>query len=397
MTLIGLALRNLAGNAFRSWVVFLCAALVSAFVLSATLIIRGAQDSLRLALHRLGADIVVVPRGAEARVESALLMGRPASAWMPTAALAKVGGVPGVAAASPQLYLASLANASCCTASEMFVVAFDPATDFTITPWLKQTVGGELSLGQVIGGTHVFTPPGDRYIKLYGYHLTLKGNLEATGTGLDQTMFLTFETARAVAQASRTMAEKPLEIPANSISAVLVTVRPGMDPRTIARRITLEVDDVTSLASPDLFQSVRRQMAGLLRSVIAMLGITWALSVLVIGLIVSMAANERRREIGVLRALGAPRGFVLRSLLAEVGLLATGGGLLGAALAGLAIYLFRDLLVVTLGMPFLLPSLPRLLALVAGGLGLALGTVALAAWLPAYRTSRQDPALAMRE
>jgi putative ABC transport system permease protein len=138
-------------------------------------------------------------------------------------------------------------------------------------------------------------------------------------------------------------------------------------------------------------------MAGLLRSVIAMLGITWALSVLVIGLIVSMAANERRREIGVLRALGAPRGFVLRSLLAEVGLLAAGGGLLGAALAGLAIYLFRDLLVLGLGMPFLLPSLPRLLALVAGGLGLALGTVALAAWLPAYRTSRQDPALAMRE
>jgi hypothetical protein len=59
----------------------------------------------------------------------------------------------------------------------------------------------------------VFAPPGEPRIKLYGYSVILRTNLEITGTGLDQSMFLTFETAREMARVSRTRAEKPLEIP----------------------------------------------------------------------------------------------------------------------------------------------------------------------------------------
>jgi len=397
VTLVQLAFRNLAGNAFRSWTVFLCALLVAGLTLSATLILRGAEASLRLALKRLGADIVVVPHGAEAKVETALLMGTPATAWMPARNMGTLASIPGVAAASPQLYLASLSNASCCSASEMFVVAIDPASDFTITPWLKQRLGDELKLGEAVGGSLVFTPAGEKYIKLYGYHLRLKSNLEPTGTGLDQTMFLTFETASAVAKGSRTLAEKPLEIPPDSVSAILVNVVPGTDPRLVANRITRDLAGVSAIPGPDLFQTFRRQMTGVLRGVLALLGITWALAVALVALVFSMAANERRREIGVLRALGAPRGYVFRSLLAEAGILAMGGGAVGLCLSVLAIYLFRNLLVVSLGMPFLLPSLPSLLPVVGAGLMVVLATVALAALVPAYRNSRQEPALAMRE
>ncbi len=397
MTHVRLTFRNLAGSAFRSWAVFLCALVVAGLTLSATLILRGAESSLRLALKRLGADIVVVPQGAETKVETALLMGTPAMAWMPAENVRKIAAAPGVAAASPQLYLASLSNASCCSASEMFVVALDPATDFTIMPWLRQRLGGELRLGEVVGGSLVFTPPGERYIKLYGYHLTLKENLEPTGTGLDHTMFLTFETALAVAKGSRTLAEKPLEIPPNSISAILVNVRPEADPRLVARRIKQDLTGVNAIPGPDLFQSFRRQMAGVLRGVVVLLGITWALAAALIALVFSMAANERRREIGVLRALGAPRAYVFRSLLAEAAVLGLGGGVVGLGLAVLAIYLFRNLLVVSLGIPFLLPSVPSLLVVIAGGLAAALATVALAALVPVVRISRQEPALAMRE
>jgi ABC-type lipoprotein release transport system permease subunit len=248
-----------------------------------------------------------------------------------------------------------------------------------------------------VGGAHVFTPAGERYIKLYGYHVTLKGNLEPTGTGLDQTIFLTFETAQAVAKGSRTLAEKPLTIPPDSISAILVNVRPGADPRLVAWRIKQDLAGVSAIPSLDLFQTFRRQMTGVLRGVVALLGITWALAAGLMALVFSMAANERRREIGVLRALGSPRGFVLRSLLAEAGILALGGGVVGLALSVLAIFLFRNLLVLSLGIPFLLPSLPSLLLMIVGGLGLALATVTFAALIPAYRISHQEPALAMRE
>ena len=64
MSLFQLALKNISGNAFRSGVVALCALLVAAFALFTTLLMRGAENSLRLAIDRLGADIVVVPEGS---------------------------------------------------------------------------------------------------------------------------------------------------------------------------------------------------------------------------------------------------------------------------------------------------------------------------------------------
>jgi len=78
-------------------------------------------------------------------------------------------------------------------------------------------------------------------------------------------------------------------------------------------------------------------------------------------------------------------------------MLAVDGGAVGIALACLATFLFRDLLVRSLGIPFLLPSLPSLITLIGGGLVLALSGVTLAALIPAFKISRQDPALAMRE
>jgi len=65
-------------------------------------------------------------------------------------------------------------------------------TDFTITPWLEKTLGHDIGLGEAVGGTHVFVPEGEQNIRLYGYFVTLKANMEPTGTGLDQSMFLTF-------------------------------------------------------------------------------------------------------------------------------------------------------------------------------------------------------------
>jgi putative ABC transport system permease protein len=397
MNLPWLAWRNIRGNTFRSVVVSLCAVLVAGFVLSTTLVIRGAESSLQLAMARLGADVVVVPQGAESKVESALLMGTPANVWMPAEKLDKLRGVRGVAVASPQLYLSTLKDAACCSVSDMFLVAYDPETDFTVQPWLEENLGGGLRLGESVGGTYVFVPPGEQNIKLYGYFLTLRGNLEPTGTGLDQSMFLTFDTARDMARISTTQAEEPLEIPEGSISAVLIKVAPGNSPENVALRIMHDVPDVTPITSPDLFQAYRKQLAGLLTTVAAVLALTWVLSVLLIGLIFSMAAGERKRELGALRALGATRRFVFQSLLAEAGILALTGAAIGLGLAALVTYLFRDFIMSSLGLPFILPSPLSLIEFVALGLLLALVSVTLAALFPALRISRLDPAVAMRE
>ncbi len=394
-SLLRLALRNVSGSPLRSWLIGLCAFVIAGFLLSTVLVARGAQDSLHLALERLGADIVVVPRGAESGMEGALLMGTPARAWMPGAYAARIAAVPGVAAASPQLYLESLADASCCSASSMFVLAYDPRTDFTVTPWLRDRLGTRSGLGQAVGGASVFVPPGG--LRLYGYHLDLRGNLEPTGTNLDQSLFVTFETAYDMARLSSSRAERPLVIPKGKISAVMVKLQRGADARMAAWNIMKAAPGTTPVMGPALFGAYRTQIDGLLRGLLLILTMTLALALLLLALVYSMAAHERRRQMGVLRALGATRSTVLLAFLTEAGILALVGGVAGAALAATGVFLFRGLLVQSLGFPFLFPAADSLAALIAGGLLLAFAVVALAAFLPALRVSRQDPADSMRE
>ncbi len=397
MNIYNLALRNIAGNAFRSWVVALCALLVASLALITTLIMRGAEKSLILAIDRLGADILVVPEGTVTKVESALLMGHPTQVWMPTENLEKISAVEGVAKVSPQLYLNTLTNASCCSVEDMFLIVYDPETDFTVGPWLEEHTGAGLSLGEAIGGTYVFVPEGEQNIRLYGYFITLKANMEPTGTGLDQSMFLTLETAKDISRISQSMAEEPLEVPENQISAVLVKLEDGEDPLETSLRIMQAVPGVSPIESPNMFRTYQVQLRALQTGIVAVTGITLALSILLIGLVFSMAANERRRELGVLRAMGATRSFVFKSLVSEAGMLAFIGGATGIALTVFVVILFRSLIMKALGIPFLLPSIPMLGLQILAGLGLALVSVTLAAMAPAYRISHMDPANAMRE
>jgi putative ABC transport system permease protein len=279
----------------------------------------------------------------------------------------------------------------------MSMVAYDPLTDFAIEPRLQERLGHDPHPGQAVGGTYIFVPEGDQNIQLYGHHITLIDNMKPTGTAFDASMFLTFEMAHDVARISLTMAEQPLEIPPDSISAVMVRLEPSSNPDEAALEIMHDVPGVTPITRLDLVRVYRTQMSGLRTAVVSTIAITLGLFVGLISLVFSMAANERRRELGVLRAMGASRGFVFQSLLTEAGMLALAGGAAGIALAVLVITLFRQLIITSLNMPFLLPEVPALLVQVLAGLAVALVSVTAAALLPAYRISRLDPSIAMRE
>jgi putative ABC transport system permease protein len=397
MGFLRLALRNIGDSPFRSWVVFFCAALVAGFALSATLVVRGAQSTLRLVLERLGADIMVVPAGAETRVEQALLMGVPATVWMPESVVARISAVPRVAAVSPQLFLSTMRGADCCSVPEMFMIAYDPATDFTVRPWLKRNLESGLRLGEAIGGCYVFVPEGRSTILVYGYEIALKGTLEPTGSGLDQSMFFTFETAREISRLSPARAERALSIEPHSVSAALVRVEEGSDPHAVAQQIERTIPLVEAIESTDLFRAQREQIVGLLQSIVGISIVAWLVSLGLIGLVTSMSTAERKREIAVLRALGATRATVLRALLTEGALLALAGGIVGGAAFASAVYLFRTLLVRWMGVPFLFPAPLPLLGLALGGLALALASVTLATFLPTWKVSRAEPGTAMKE
>jgi len=370
---------------------------VAGFLVATTIIIAGARYSLDSGLKRLGADILVVPEGAEIKIETALLMGKPVDVWMPRENIQRISSIPGVEDVSPQIYLSSMFDSPCCAVSEMFIVVYDPVTDFTIAPWLEKNLGRNLVQGEVIGGSYIFVPEGSRYIQLYGYNTDLVGNLEPTGTGMDQTLFMTLDTALEMAELSKTNALMTLTINPSLISTIMVKVAAEMDPHRVAVQILKDTDGMVPIESPNLFGTFRNQMNGLLWGFLAITIIVWAVTMVLIGIVFSMAANERRREMAVLRAVGATRTFIFGSLLAEASLLALAGAVAGIAVTALVLLIFKDMIAGSLKMPFLFPEFSSFIGLFGAGVGLAILSVALSAFIPAYRLSRQELAIAMRE
>jgi putative ABC transport system permease protein len=397
MSSILLAWRNTNGNPFRTWTILICAALMAGFAVSSRIIIGGAQNSLDLALKRLGADIIAIPAGSDPLMENAFLMGVPAMVWMPRDFINVIAAIPEVEVVSPQFFLSTLRGATCCSVPEMFLIAYDPETDFTVRPWLEEHLEGGLGTGQAIGGAFVFVPADPGEILIYGYKVDLVGNLEQTGTGIDQSMFFTFETAREIATLSTIQAEKELVIPTDRVSAAMVKVKKGANIHTVARQIQQTLPEVTAVESSNLFHSQRIVILSLLQSVVVLMGVAWILSVGLIGMVFSLAVNERRQEIGVLRALGSTKNYILRSLLAEGLILALAGGSVGVIVSSFAIYLFRDFIIRMLGFPFLFPAPFTLTLLSIAVLAVTLVSVTFGALLPAFRISTMEPAFAMRK
>lgn len=397
MNLLRLAWKNIGNSPFRSWTIAIFAALAAGFVISLTLMIWGMEDSLEKMKARLGADIMVVPAGNQSSVEDALLMGVPVTLWMPRQVVTDIDALPEVDAASAQLFLSTMRGASCCSVSDMFMIAYDPATDFTVRPWLESKLERDLLLGETIGGHYVFVPEGRDNILIYGYEIELAGKLEPTGSGLDQSMFFTFETALEIARLSPMQAERELVIAPDSVSAVMVRLKEGNDPHQVAMKIENTIPGVTAIESALLYRSQRDYILGLLKGSAALASIFWVISLALVGLVTSMATAERRQEIGVLRALGVPRSKVLLSLLAEGVVIALIGGAVGIAIVTFAIFLFQDLIVRVTDLPFLFPTPLSWLALASGGLALALASVILATLLPIIRLVQEEPGTALKE
>lgn len=159
--------------------------------------------------------------------------------------------------------------------------------------------------------------------------------------------------------------------------------------RALARELPTKVESWQE-ANSQLVTALNAQNISttLIRSVVMVVVVLGIASVLVVSVV------QKQREIGILRAMGAQRGQVLRLFLIQGALVGLMGSVLGTGLAMGMIKVFTTFVRGADGLPLFSITLPLSTALQTVALAFVAGLVA--AVLPARRAARMDPAQAIR-
>lgn len=396
MTVVSIALNNIRRKTFRSIALVLAVALVSGLLFAGAIGMKGVLTSIKLGSQRLGADLMVVPEGYEEKARTTLIAGKPSVFYMPSGILEKVRKVKGVKQASPQLFIRS-ASYPCCTTVDILLVAFDPLTDFTVKPWLQEAVNRPLGKDEIIIGRSIPVEKGDK-MSFYGKDLTVAGYLSTTGLEyIDHAVYMTLETARDMIRVSKTKAAEPLGIDEDALSTILVQLEPEISPERAAVFVEYEIKGVKAVTSQDVIGSVKKQLHVLLR-ILFSIGLTlWIVTLVLITVVFSMIVNERQREIGLLRSLGAKKATVFSLIFLEAVIISVLGGIAGIAAGGGVLTMLKEPITTAFNLPYLWPDAAFMAGAAAVTLIIAVATGTAAVFYPAFRCSRMEPYEAIRK
>ena len=167
---------------------------------------------------------------------------------------------------------------------------------------------------------------------------------------------------------------------------IMVKVRDGIDKAVVAKRISEQLPGNKVQFTEDVFVSPERSIPYLPVFLRVLVGLAAVVSAVVVMLAMYTTITERTREIGILKALGASRGYIIgliekeALLISAIGLVA---GFIGSFVIGYLIQRFYGLL-------FEFSWTWGLTAAAIGILGGALGAL-----YPALRASNLDPVSAL--
>lgn len=354
---------------------------------------------LALSRERLGADAVLVPRYATAAGSDLLFTAIPENIYMPVEVIEQARQLEGVAAMTPQFYCQTLALSCCDPGEEARIIGYDSDTDFILRPYLDEASQDGITPDQLVVGRNFEDDDlvGYNYLVL-GKNFQVVSMLEPTGTGMDSTIFMDWRTAQDMCLESEVLRQDwPEKDPHDFISVIMVKLADGVDPQAFAEQVEQSGIEAKCLLTGDTISSLQSQLEVVMQVMFAL----WAASALIAVLSLvgrfNSLAKERKKEIGLLRAMGLRKEQVFGLILGETCTMALMGGLLGSGAA----LLCMDPVIELLKDAFKLsPSVwSTRLALLCGGVGVVLaGLLGLAAAVaPAWRSVSIDPQAAITQ
>ncbi len=365
-----LAFRNLFQNKTRLMISVGGVSLALLLILALDAIFTGVERQTTAYIDNSGADIFV----AQKDVRNMHM----AFSSLPISVVDQVKAVDGVEDVTPILYL-----------SNMIVVGEERTLAYVIglpadasmgAPWKMDSGKAIPESGEAIIDRRVAQKSGVELgdtVEILAREFTVVGFSEETTNIVNSIAFIPASDFEAQRGGS------------GVVSYLLVRIQPNVTREAVAARIEDEVDGVTALPRESFSGQEARVVKDMSTDVIAIMNsIGFLIGLAVMALTVYTAVLSRRREFGVLKALGARNGHLYRAVLAQ----ALMSVLLGFA-AGLAFTLLISAAVPRLGLNMTL-EVSRASLLKVGIVSLVI--TAFSAILPIRQIAGLDPALVFR-
>jgi putative ABC transport system permease protein len=345
-------------------------------------------------------------------ITSSLLTVQPTDETLPADLAERIAAIPGVAKVAPQRIVPALVAGNAAN-----LIAFDPARDLSVLTWLVERQGGAVE-GLIAGGG-LAARLGES-VSVCGMPMRIYGRLGKTGVGpFDDSYFLSFgaladmvsfcrtSDARAAARPAAKPQDEP-QIPGMShteanvcspdvaldrVSALLLQLSPGAKLDEVKFALA-RLPDVKIVEGNGVITSSRQALSTLLIGIAAFTAFQLIALLILVSLLFSAIVQERYREVGLLRAMGAKPNQVMTIILTEAAIITGLGGLAGLAFGAAMLLMFARSIGFyfgLLGVPFAWPPLAvlQISAALAVSFSAVLGLVG--AFLPAWRARRMAP------
>jgi putative ABC transport system permease protein len=389
-----LALQNLGRRKARTLLLLVAVAVCSGAVFTGAVLMRSIENSMAVGFTRLGADMLIIPAGTLTNITAALLTAEPTDLTMDDNLLPRLESLKGVRRAAPQLIFRTDASGYGGRGELVDVIAFDPARDITVQPWLDQHLDRPLREGDVIIGGRREERLGSELL-LFGRPLTVYGKLGKTAVGThERGFFISFATLGALREVMQQICGTKAPLEPHRLSGVLLELVPGATTQQVRFAALANFSGIKVVAGESMLTSVRQGLAALLNGVLGLMAVMFISTGLMVSVLFSAIITERRRELGLLKAIGARRAQIMGILLTEAALATAAGGVAGCVLGVLLMRLYEHSLVYYLegmGIPFvwLTPAAIGLIAFVCVVLAALIGIAG--ALYPAWRAGREEP------
>ena len=305
------------------------------------------ERGLSLMESRLGADIIVVPYVATTMqtMDDMVLQGQPGAYYMTNDLSQQIMDRDGIEEASTQVYITTLTLPDCPFSVEL--IGIDAQTDFVISPWTGELTPTPLEQGEIWVGHAVAEYLGS-VLTIGDIKLSVIETLDQSDTYIDYAVFADLTT---IAQLTGTTVEEM------TLSSVLIRVADGYSVEEVLNDINVYVRNVVAVRSNEMVEDTTGKLEGIagLTKLITVVIVVCLCLINVIAF--SMMLNERRKEIAILRVLGASRKKLFTILRNECVFLTAIGGLFGVIITKFLMLFTADIVAERLELPLCLPDL----------------------------------------